>query len=194
MHACRRPRAMQRHKTQRVPGAGEAVHRWGASLTGLKQPLPMQHTQYMHARLCACNPQGLRPNSIILMGKNTMMKRSIRLYCETTGNEKWSILLEQLVGNVGIVFTTSDLNEVKAEIDKYKVGAPARVGLVAPNDVSIPSGPTGMDPSQTSFFQVRLQELGATMGCRLHHSLSRGVRGGSSTMSLQGAPKIWSFP
>lgn len=92
------------------------------------------------------------------MGKNTMMKRSIRLYCETTGNEKWSILLEQLVGNVGIVFTTSDLNEVKAEIDKYKVGAPARVGLVAPNDVSIPSGPTGMDPSQTSFFQVRLQE------------------------------------
>lgn len=98
--------------------------------------------------------KGLRPNSIILMGKNTMMKRSIRLYCETTGNEKWSILLDQLVGNVGIVFTTSDLNEVKAEIDKYKVGAPARVGLVAPNDVSIPSGPTGMDPSQTSFFQA----------------------------------------
>lgn len=128
------------------------------------------------------------------MGKNTMMKRSIRLYCETTGNEKWSILLDQLVGNVGIVFTTSDLNEVKAEIDKYKVGAPARVGLVAPNDVSIPSGPTGMDPSQTSFFQVRSQELGTTMGCCLHHSLARGFKGQSFTMSLQGASKIRSFP
>ncbi len=57
------------------------------------------------------------------MGKNTMMKRSIRLYCETTGNDKWACLLDELVGNVGIVFTNSDLNDVKAEIDKYKVRA-----------------------------------------------------------------------
>ena len=39
------------------------------------------------------------------MGKNTMMKRSIRLYVERTGNDKWAPLLEMLVGNVGIVFT-----------------------------------------------------------------------------------------
>ena len=51
-----------------------------------------------------------------------------------------------------------DLNDVKVEIEKYKVGAPARVGLTAPNDVSIPGGATGMDPSQTSFFQVKLSE------------------------------------
>jgi large subunit ribosomal protein LP0 len=44
--------------------------------------------------------------------------------------------------------------QVKDEIAKYKVGAPARVGLVAPNDVTIPGGGTGMDPSQTSFFQA----------------------------------------
>lgn len=57
------------------------------------------------------------------MGKNTMMKRSIRLYCETTGNDKWACILDELVGNVGVVFTNSDLSEVKAEIDKYKVRA-----------------------------------------------------------------------
>ncbi|TQD73348.1 hypothetical protein C1H46_041138 [Malus baccata] len=34
------------------------------------------------------------------------------------------------------------------------VGAPARVGLVAPIDVVVPPGNTGLDPSQTSFFQV----------------------------------------
>jgi len=98
--------------------------------------------------------RALRPASVILMGKNTMMKRSIRLYCEETGDNKWACLLEELVGNVGIVFTSSDLNEVKEEIAKYKVGAPARVGLVASNDVKIPAGSTGMDPSQTSFFQA----------------------------------------
>lgn len=96
----------------------------------------------------------LRPDSIILMGKNTMMKRSIRLYCEETGNDQWAPLLDQLVGNVGLVFTKADLSQIKEEISKYKVGAPARVGLLAPNDVFIPAGGTGMDPSQTSFFQA----------------------------------------
>ncbi|KAF6253041.1 60s acidic ribosomal protein-domain-containing protein [Scenedesmus sp. NREL 46B-D3] len=96
----------------------------------------------------------LRPDTIILMGKNTMMKRSIRLYCEETGNDQWAPLLDELVGNVGLIFTKADLSQIKAEVSKYKVGAPARVGLVAPNDVTIPSGGTGMDPSQTSFFQA----------------------------------------
>jgi large subunit ribosomal protein LP0 len=98
--------------------------------------------------------KGLRPGAIILMGKNTMMKRSIRLYCETTGSDKWAPILDQLVGNVGIIFTNGDLNEIKTEIDKYKVGAAARVGVIAPNAVSVPAGPTTMDPSQTSFFQA----------------------------------------
>ncbi|CAI9767533.1 unnamed protein product [Fraxinus pennsylvanica] len=35
-----------------------------------------------------------------------------------------------------------------------KVGAPARVGLVTPVDVVVPPSNTGLDPSQTSFFQV----------------------------------------
>lgn len=46
--------------------------------------------------------------------------------------------------------------QVRDEIAKFKVGAPARVGLVAPNDVTVPAGNTGLDPSQTSFFQVPL--------------------------------------
>lgn len=96
----------------------------------------------------------LRPKSVILMGKNTMMKRSIRLYCEQNGDDRWSCLLEKLVGNVGIVFTELDLSELRDELAKHKVGAAARVGAVAPNDVHVKAGPTGMDPSQTSFFQA----------------------------------------
>ena len=48
------------------------------------------------------------------MGKNTMMKRSIRLYCERTGNEEWPNIAESLVGNVGLIFTKGDLNEVRS--------------------------------------------------------------------------------
>jgi len=47
-----------------------------------------------------------------------------------------------------------ELNNIRDEIMKFKVGAPARVGLVAPNDVEVPAGGTGLDPSSTNFFQV----------------------------------------
>ncbi|KAK9074600.1 hypothetical protein SSX86_007198 [Deinandra increscens subsp. villosa] len=97
---------------------------------------------------------GLRGDSVILMGKNTMMKRSIRIHSEKTGNKAYLNLIPLLIGNVGLIFTKGDLKEVREEVAKYKVGAPARVGLVAPVDVVVPPGNTGLDPSQTSFFQV----------------------------------------
>ncbi|KAJ8647466.1 hypothetical protein MRB53_000489 [Persea americana] len=98
--------------------------------------------------------KGLRGDSVVLMGKNTMMKRSVRLHAEKTGNKAYLNLIPLLVGNVGLIFTKGDLKEVSEEVGKYKVGAPARVGLVAPIDVIVPPGNTGLDPSQTSFFQV----------------------------------------
>lgn len=97
---------------------------------------------------------GLRGDSVVLMGKNTMMKRSVRMHAEKTGNNAFLNLIPLLVGNVGLIFTKGDLKEVSEEVAKYKVGAPARVGLVAPIDVVVPPGNTGLDPSQTSFFQV----------------------------------------
>ncbi|XP_061993864.1 large ribosomal subunit protein uL10y-like [Rosa rugosa] len=63
--------------------------------------------------------QGLRGHSIVLMGKNTMMKRSIKIHAEKTGNN--AILnLVPLLGNVGLIFTKGDLKEVKEEVAKYK--------------------------------------------------------------------------
>lgn len=65
-----------------------------------------------------------------------------------------NIVLRQLVGNVGLIFTNGDLSEVKTMLDKQARGAPAKTGQIAPCDVTIEPGPTGMDPKQTSFFQA----------------------------------------
>lgn len=65
-----------------------------------------------------------------------------------------NLVLKQLVGNVGMIFTNGDLSTVKAELDKQARGAPAKAGQIAPSDVTIQPGPTGMDPKQTSFFQA----------------------------------------
>ena len=88
------------------------------------------------------------------MGKNTMIKKCLNIYMEKTGNRLWEPLVELLVGNLGIIFTEGDLSEVRSEVVKFKVGAPARVGAVSNAVVTIPAGNTGMDPSATNFFQA----------------------------------------
>jgi ribosomal protein L10 len=63
--------------------------------------------------------------------------------------------LEDLVrGNMGFVFTNDDPKAVRDAIATCKVPAAARAGTFAPVDVFVPPGPTGMDPSQTAFFQA----------------------------------------
>ena len=58
-----------------------------------------------------------------------------------------------LRGNTGIIFTNGDLGEIKKVIDAEAREAPAKVGAIAPDEVWIRAGPTGLDPKQTSFFQ-----------------------------------------
>ena len=38
-------------------------------------------------------------------------------------------------------------------LDAEARGAPAKVGAIAPGEVWVKPGPTGLDPKQTSFFQ-----------------------------------------
>jgi large subunit ribosomal protein LP0 len=55
---------------------------------------------------------------------------------------------------VGFIFTNADLKEIRDKILSNKVAAPARAGAIAPLDVFVPAGNTGMEPGKTSFFQA----------------------------------------
>jgi len=94
----------------------------------------------------------LRGTAVLLMGKNTMMRKAIKGHIENNPNlEK---LLPSIRGNVGFVFTNEDLCEVREKIVNNKVKAPARAGAIAPVDVMIPAQNTGLGPEKTSFFQA----------------------------------------
>ncbi|XP_055697477.1 60S acidic ribosomal protein P0 [Phlebotomus papatasi] len=94
----------------------------------------------------------LRGMAVVLMGKNTMMRKAIRGHLENNANlEK---LLPHIRGNVGFVFTKGDLNEVRDKLTESKVRAPARAGAIAPLEVIIPAQNTGLGPEKTSFFQA----------------------------------------
>jgi large subunit ribosomal protein LP0 len=64
------------------------------------------------------------------------------------------VLLDNIKLNVGLVFCDGDMGEIAEIIEETKIGADAKAGSIAPVDVFVPAGPTGLDPSMTSFFQA----------------------------------------
>jgi large subunit ribosomal protein LP0 len=101
----------------------------------------------------------LRNKGVLLMGKKTLQKRIITNRAEE-GNEndramKSSFVDDKLLTtNRGMLFTDLEIPAVAEILAKHRVQAPARVGAVAPCDVIVPAGNTGMEPTMTSFFQA----------------------------------------
>merc|ERR1719353_530742 len=89
------------------------------------------------------------------MGKNTMLRKGLQIGHERHPNAGLDKIRAIMVGNVGFIFATNcSLDDVRECIGQHRVMAAAKAGQVSLVDLSIPSGPTGMDPSQTSFFQA----------------------------------------
>jgi len=93
--------------------------------------------------------QSIRGKGVLLMGKNTMIRRVIR-----SEYKNFEALLPHIADNVGLLFTHGDLTEVRDIIVAQKVAAPAKAGAIAPVDVIVPAGDTGLEPTQTAFLQA----------------------------------------
>jgi len=57
---------------------------------------------------------------------------------------------------MGFIFCQApgSLEKAREAIGEFVVPAAAKAGSIAPKDVTIPAGPSGLEPSQTSFFQA----------------------------------------
>jgi len=128
----------------------------------------------------------LRGKGVVLMGKNTMVRRALRNILSE--NPQFERLLPHVKGNIGFVFTSGDLKDVREIIVANKVKAPARAGAIAPVDVTVPAGNTGMEPGKTSFFQalsiptkIARGTIEITMDIKVVHA---GTRVGPSEATL----------
>jgi large subunit ribosomal protein LP0 len=101
----------------------------------------------------------LRGKGELLMGKKTHQKRIISNRAEK-GNDKDKLMRSKFVeenlltSNRGLLFTDCDLAEISTILQRHRKNAPARVGAIAPCDVVIQAGNTGLEPTTTSFFQA----------------------------------------
>ena len=120
-------------------------------------------------QICVMRKQLRAIGAKMVMGKNTHFKAAIADLTEEPNPKKddyeerkaiWkprphlNIIRDQLNGNTGLIFTNGDLSAIKEILDTQVRAAPAKSGALAPKDVIVPPGPTGMDPKQTQFFQA----------------------------------------
>jgi len=96
--------------------------------------------------------KSLRGKAVLLMGKNTMMRKAIRLHLED--HPRWEGILPYITGNIGLVFTNDDLIKIRDLCLSLKVPAAAKAGIKAPSDVVVPKGLTTLEPTKTSFLQA----------------------------------------
>jgi len=112
------------------------------------------------SRQIALLRQKLRGRAEFIFGKNTMLRKVLRVKCEADKAdqpekaEKLINLLALMEGNVGLLFFESDIKAMRDEVEAETLPCSAKVGIVAPCDVMVSAGPTGCDPTQTAFFQL----------------------------------------
>ena len=120
-------------------------------------------------QICIMRKQLRALGAKMIMGKNTHLKAAIadlnmepdpkqEDYEERKATYKYrphlNIIKDQLIGNTGLIFTNGELGPIKEILDTQVRAAPAKVGALAPKEVVVQPGPTGMDPKQTQFFQA----------------------------------------
>merc|ERR1719453_1016208 len=104
-------------------------------------------------QICIMRKAFREMGAVMVMGKNTLMKTAIRDLMEKEPSKKhYQVIHDALTLNTGIIFHDGDLTEVKKILDTQVRSAPAKIGSIAPIDVQVNAGPTGLDPKQTQFF------------------------------------------
>jgi len=128
----------------------------------------------------------LRGKAVLLMGKNTMIRRAIRL--NMNRNQEWANILPLIFGNVGLVFTKLELRQIRDVVQSLRVPAAAKAGIFAPKDVHIPKGMTTLEPTKTSFLQALNIASKINKGqieiLNDIHLIKKGERVGSSEATL----------
>ncbi|WP_254523056.1 50S ribosomal protein L10 [Natrinema caseinilyticum] len=95
--------------------------------------------------------RGLHGTAVLRVSRNTLQTRAL----EDAGLDD---LVDHVDGQVGLVATNENPFSLYKELEASKTPAPINEGEVAPNDIVIPEGDTGVDPGP---FVGELQQIGA---------------------------------
>ena len=107
--------------------------------------IPSRQLQAMRADLW--------PDTELRVSRNTLLERALEEVDEGVED-----LIEHVAGQVGLIGTNDNPFGLYQTLEASKTPAPISAGEVAPNDIVIPEGDTGVDPGP---FVGELQQVGA---------------------------------
>jgi len=102
----------------------------------------------------------------MIIGKNTLIKKALKFMTEKPDpssqdyedhrqwnqNPKLKALEPLMKLNVGLIFSEEPYMDLRAKIEAEKIKMPARTGVLAPCDVVVPAGPTGIEVGKIDLF------------------------------------------
>lgn len=97
--------------------------------------------------------RGLHGKAEVRMSRNTLVTRALEEV-----NSGYEDLTEFVAGQVALIGTNDNPFGLYKQLEESKTPAPINAGEVAPNDIVIPEGDTGVDPGP---FVGELQQIGA---------------------------------
>ena len=95
----------------------------------------------------------LHGTAALRVSRNTLLERSLE-----AAEADLDGLTEHVSGQVGLIGTDSNPFALYSKLEASKTSAPINAGEVAPNDIVVPEGDTGVDPGP---FVGELQSVGA---------------------------------
>ena len=106
-----------------------------------------------------------REGGILIVGKDSITRLALRILTRQVDENLYKDFLEaypekahlktlmtELKGKFALVFTEKSYVEMKPLLQAEKIQMAAKAGIIAPNDVWIRAGPTGMDPGKIGEF------------------------------------------
>ncbi|NIB99497.1 50S ribosomal protein L10 [Halobacterium sp. R2-5] len=97
--------------------------------------------------------RGLHGSAALRMSRNTLLVRALEEV-----DDGLEDLTQYVSGEVGLVATNDNPFGLFQQLEESKTPAPINAGEVAPNDIVVPEGDTGIDPGP---FVGELQQIGA---------------------------------
>lgn len=136
--------------------------------TEFKQVIVVQldnvSTNQIHKARGVLRASGTKGEMII--GKNTLIKKALKFmtkdadpnaadyedHRQWTKDERLEVLEPLMKLNIGLIFSDEPYMELREKVEAEIISQPARTGVMAPCNVSIPAGPTGIEVGKIDFF------------------------------------------
>ncbi|MBW9221003.1 50S ribosomal protein L10 [Methanothermococcus sp. SCGC AD-155-M21] len=88
----------------------------------------------------------IRDKMILRMSRNTLIERAIKEVAKETGNPEFAKLADYIAKGAAIIVTDMNPFKLYKTLEESKTPAPIRGGAIAPCDILVEKGSTGMPP------------------------------------------------